>query len=287
MTQLGLIKKFLDTVGMADCNPKRVPCNITPLGTNANGARHSEGWDYASAIGMLMYLAGNGYPKIQFSVHQCACFTHAPRANHTMAVKKIAHYLKGVLDAKQGLTFKAGQPPILDLFVDADYAGLWTYEDDQDPVCVKSRTGFVITLGGCPVHWSSKLQSEITLSTLEAEFIALAQAMRELLPMQRKYDEMTKFFKLVKNGGTTRVKSTIWEDNNGCISTCRSPVLSLQTRHIAVKYHFVRNFFSPSGFKDHPFKLEKIDTKLQKADIFTKGLSADTFENLRKLMCGW
>ena len=56
-----------------------------------------------------------------------------------------------------------------DLYCDADYAGLWKYEDDQDPVCVKSRTGYVVTLGGCPIHWTSKLQQELALSTLEAE----------------------------------------------------------------------------------------------------------------------
>ncbi len=65
----------------------------------------------------------------------------------------------------------------LDLYVDADFAGLWSYEHDQDPVCVKSRTGFVITLGTCLVMWVSKLQTEIALSTLEAEYIALSMAM--------------------------------------------------------------------------------------------------------------
>ena len=51
--------------------------------------------------------------------------------------------------------------------------------------------------------------------------------------------------------------------------------------------HFVANFFSPDGFTDHPHKLEKIDTKVQKADVFTEGLNADTFQALRKLLCGW
>ena len=47
---------------MTDCNPARFPCAVTPLGTNPNGAQHSEDWEYASAIGMLMYLAGNAHP---------------------------------------------------------------------------------------------------------------------------------------------------------------------------------------------------------------------------------
>lgn len=88
MTQLGLIKKFLETVKMLDCNPKPVPVNIRPLLTDTNGLHYKESWNYASAVEMLMYLGGNTYPEIQFAVHQCARFTHAPMDSHFMAIKK-------------------------------------------------------------------------------------------------------------------------------------------------------------------------------------------------------
>jgi hypothetical protein len=78
----------------------------------------------------------------------------------------------------------------LDCYVEADFAGLWNYESDQDPVCVRSRTGYVITLGGCPVIWVSKLQTEIALITLEAEYIALSTSMRDLLPMRQILSEI-------------------------------------------------------------------------------------------------
>ena len=286
MTQHGLIKKFLETVDMVNCNPKDSPCNVQPLGTDKNGKRHFENWDYASAVGMLMYLAGNAHPEIQFAVHQCARFCHAPRHSHAIAVKRIAHYLKGVLDKKEGLLFKVNPAQKLDLFVDADFAGLWGYEDDQDPVCVRSRTGYVMTLGDCPLHWCSKLQTEIACSTLEAEYIALAQAMRELIPVRRIFVEMLREFKLIGDNEVP-VKSTVFEDNNGCIATCTAPKMSPRTKHIAVKYHFVRNFFTPDAPADTPYILEKVHTDLQKADIFTKGLSPPKFLELRKLLCGY
>ena len=113
--------------------------------------------------------------------------SHAPRHSHAVAVKRIAHYLKGVLDAEQGLQFNVSENFNLDLYVDADFAGLWTYEDEQDPVCVKSRTGYVITLGDFPIHFSSKLQTEVATSTLESEYIALAQAIQELVPLRFAY----------------------------------------------------------------------------------------------------
>jgi hypothetical protein len=283
LTQLGLIEKFLSTVGMLDCNAKQTPCAKTPLGTNPLGPPHDEKWEYASAVGMLMYLAGNAYPEIQFAVHQCARFSHAPKKTHTQAVKCIAHYLKGILDKKHGLIFHKSMSLVLDCYVDADFAGLWGYEDDQDPVCVKSRTGYVMTVEDCPVHWRSKLQTEIALSTLEAEYIALAQALRELIPMWQLFDELMTNFGI--QGAGVTVKSTIFEDNNGAIATATSQKLTPRTKHIAIKYHFVKQYFGHKNSSVHPFQLKKIDTSEQKADIFTKGLNAETFLQLRNLLC--
>ena len=101
LTQHGLIKKFLETVGMKDCNASKTPCSTTPLGTNPDGKWHDEKWEYSSAVGMLMYLSGNAHPEICYSVHQCARFTHSPKQTHTEAVKRIACYLKGVLDKEE------------------------------------------------------------------------------------------------------------------------------------------------------------------------------------------
>ena len=286
LTQHGLIKKFLALVGMENCNAKQTPCATTPLASDPDGPPHNEKWEYASAVGMLMYLAGNAHPEIAFAVHQCARFTHCPRASHTAAIKHLAKYLKGVLDHEQGLIFKPTNDLTLDCYVDADFAGLWNYEDDQDPICVKSRTGYVMTMGGCPIHWTSKLQSEIALSTTEAEYIALAQAMREFVPMRRAFDDMLAAFGFPKVAHTA-VKSTIFEDNNGAISTATTPKMTPRTKHIAVKYHFVKQFFNPKIKDKSPFVLKKIDTLEQKADVFTKGLTAEGFLRIRKLLCNY
>ena len=96
---------------------------------------------------------------------------------------------------------------------------------------------------------------------------------------------MDAFFQL--SSDSVLVKSTIFEDNNGTISTATSPKMTPRNKHIAVKYHFVKEYFSTQCKHSHPFKLEKIDTKTQKADIFTKGLPVDTFLRLRKLLSGY
>ena len=279
MVQPGLIEKVLKAVGMEECNVKHTPAGPNPLGTNADGEPFNEDWEYSSVVGMMMYLCSNTRPDIQYAVHQCARFNHCPRSTHADAVRHICRYLKGTAD--KGILFKPDANLRLDCYVDADFAGLWRHEDEQDPVCVKSRTGYVITLGTCPLHWASKLQKEIALSTAEAEYIALSMAMRDLLPIRRQFKELLATLELGK-ARTTSIKSTVFEDNNACISMVESVKMSPRTKHIAVKYHF---FKSKIDFKN--IGIAKIDTKEQKADIFTKGVPAEQFRQLRLLLMGW
>jgi hypothetical protein len=280
LTQKGLIKKVLQTTGMSDCNTRGSPALTSPLGTDADGTHRKDPWNYASAVGMLMYLSSNAHPEIQFAVHQCARFTHCPRASHEEGVKHICRYLQGVKE--NGLTFKPSNDLQLNCYVDADFAGLWNYESDQDPVCVKSRTGYVMTLGGCPIQWNSKLQTEIALSTTESEYIALSQAMRELIPLRRLLLEIATAMELPEIKDSV-IKSTVFEDNNGALTTATAVKMSPRTKHIGVKYHFFKSHVTDKS----GISLSKIDTNLQKADIFTKGLSPQKFAEIRKLLCGW
>ena len=105
---------------------------------------------------MLLYLSSNSRPDIAFAVHQCARFTHSPKKSHGQAVKRIIRYLKAT--ETKGLIMKPTKILTLDCYVDADFTGLYGQEDNQDPICVKSRTGYVLTLGNCPLMWVSKLQ---------------------------------------------------------------------------------------------------------------------------------
>jgi hypothetical protein len=141
LTQHGLIKKLLPLLDMENCNAKDTPCAVTPLGSDPDGPPHNEKWGYASAIAMPMYLAGNAHPEIAFAVHQCARFTHCPKQSHSIAVKRVARYLKGILDREEGMILRPTTDLTLDCYVDADFAGLWHHEDDQNTICVRSRTG--------------------------------------------------------------------------------------------------------------------------------------------------
>jgi hypothetical protein len=170
----------------------------------------------------------------------------------------------------------------LDCYADADFAGLYGYEDAQDSSCVKSRTGYVCTLGEVPILWASKLQTEIALSTLEAEYIALSQAMRDLLPLRDLMTVISSSLQLDRDDKT--MVSTVWEDNNGALGLAKkeAPLMTPWTKHIAIKYHWFR-----SKIHSNSIDIEPIDTVVQKADIFTKGLRQTDFEAKRRLLIGW
>ena len=140
-----------DMVWVAD----KMPASQKPLGTDKNGPEFAEQWSYSSVVGMLLYVAANSRSEIAYVVHQCARFTHNPKASHGAAVKQICLYLQGT--KTKGLILKPSKQLTVDCFVDADFAGQWNVENPEDPLCVKSQTGYVLLVGNCPVHWASKL----------------------------------------------------------------------------------------------------------------------------------
>ena len=187
---------------------------------------------------MLMYLISNAHPEIKSAVHQCAWFSHVPREICEEAIKHICRYLQGVKTNR--LTLQPNTSLELGLCINADFSGLWNYEDNHDPVCVKYRTGYILTLVLCPIIWSSKLQTEIELRTSKAEYIALIQAVQEIIPMLRIFSEIAAVMNL--GGGETKViKSTVFEDNNGALTTANSVNMNPLTKQISVKYCFFKH----------------------------------------------
>lgn len=170
--------------------------------------------------------------------------------------------------------------------MDADFCGLWGSEDPNDPVVAKSRTGYLLTLAGCPLMWVSKLQTETSVSTMMAEYVALSTAMRDMLPLR----EMVKTVaKSITGDDTVEVvcKSDVWEDNNGALTVATQPKITPQSKFFAVKLHFFREHVCTEQDKTRPVHIHKIDTQFQLADIFTKGLLEETFVPLRDRLMGW
>jgi hypothetical protein len=153
LTHTGLIQRILAALNMFDFNTKETPAEHGCLPIDNDGDPPQGTYSYRSVIGMLGYL-GCTRPDTGFATSQCACFTHNTRRSHEKALERIGQYLK--LTQDKGLLMRpeiceeSGELPI-NCYVDADFAGLWGYEDRNDDSCVKSRTGYVINITICPV----------------------------------------------------------------------------------------------------------------------------------------
>jgi hypothetical protein len=123
---------------------------------------------------------------------------------------------------------------------------------------------YCLTLANCPIIWVSKLQTEIALLTTKAEYIALSQSLRDLIPMRQLLAEASKGLKLeLKKNAVAH--STVFKDNNGALAIAKSPHMSPRTKHIAIKYHHFRD----STREEKGIILSKIDTTLPKAFLRT------------------
>ena len=281
LTQTGLIERIMKALGVEGEHGKTTPAAHEALHSDKNGDPVQALYSYSSVIGMLQYLQGHSRPDITFAVSQCSRFIHDTKRSHEIALERIGKYLKKTRG--KGLILKPSQNLDIDCFVDADFCGLWPQEDKHDPVSVKSRTGFAICIANCPIIWSSKLQSMIALSTMESEYTALSDALKFVIPIQRLVATVPKGVGLEPERLTT-FKTMIWEDNMGAMTLAKLEPgrTTPRSKHYAVKIHWFRSYLKPNHIE-----IVKIDTKEQRADILTKGLRPETFEKIRKLLCGW
>ena len=148
-----MLKKF----GMEDCKPVSTPMI---LGCKLNKDDESKEVDqrlYKSMIGNLLYVTSSR-PDVMQAVGQVERFQATPKEAHVLAIKSIFRYLKGTMEF--GLWYPKGNELTMVAYTDADWAGSI---DDR-----KSTSGAALYLGNCLVAWSSKKQSSVSLSTIEA-----------------------------------------------------------------------------------------------------------------------
>jgi hypothetical protein len=169
-----------------------------------------------------------------------------------------------------------------DCWVDASHASEWSSSSAMDdPNTARSRMGYTICYAGCPMIWASKMQTEIALTSTEAEYIALSQSMRELLPIMWLLEEAQK--KGIKiNAKPCKVHCKVFEDNEGAIEIAKVPKMRPRTKHLNIKYHHFRE-----EVKKGTVSIYHVATGEQMADMLTKPLDETLFERHRKKMMGW
>ena len=283
MTQEGLTNRIIEALGLDSdmSTPRGTPCAQAPLTKDLDGDPVTGTFSYASVVGMLLYLSGHSRPDIAYAVSMVARFTFAPKSSHEEALKRIGRYLLGTRN--KGLILTPTEELNIDAYPDADFAGLYGYEDSLDPVCVRSRTGFVICVASCPILWQSKLQTEIATSTMEAEIVALGACCKELMPIIDMVDDISDAVGLSRTEAP-KMHVRIHEDNAGALTLAKMvpPQFTPRSKHYAVKTHWFRSQIIERGIE-----LLKCPTVEQLGDICTKCLPKAQFEYLRKKIMGW
>ncbi len=123
------------------------------------------------------------------ATHQLAQFCQDPRLSHEQATTSLGRHLAHTKD--RGITYDPDKSMGIECYVVADFAGGWNMTTSADADNVMSRTGFVITYANYPIYWASHLQTEIALSTAEAEYIAMSSALRKVIPPNDTYERIT------------------------------------------------------------------------------------------------
>ncbi|GJR94831.1 retrovirus-related pol polyprotein from transposon TNT 1-94 [Tanacetum coccineum] len=202
---------------------------------------------YANDVGSLMYLMVCTRPDIVYAISIMSRYLSNPGKNHWEAVKWILKYLKGTADV--GLVYGRDQGKHVDVdgFMDADYA--------KDPDKGRSITGYVFMVHDCVVSWKATLQHVVALSTTEVEYMTLTEAVKESIWRKGLLIEL----------GVNLMLVIVNCNNQSAIHLLRNEMFHERTKHINVRYHFIREIVE---YKE--IGVAKIGTKDNAADAFTK-----------------
>ncbi len=188
--QQALLDSIIDDVGLKDAKVKPVPAKVSlQLHAFNNEPAFDLKFNYRSAVGKLNYLAQTTRPDIMYATHQIAKYLSDPRQSHGAVILYLVPYLKKTCDL--GLKFNPDPKKGFECYCDTDFLGNRNREfAPMDPSTTKSQSGWIIFYAGCPNFWASKLQPQIALSTTKAEYIAMSQALRDVIPVMNLLQEM-------------------------------------------------------------------------------------------------
>jgi hypothetical protein len=236
-------------------------------------------FNYRSAVGKLNCLAQSTRPDIMYAMQQIAKYLSDSRQSHGEAILYLVCCLNTTHDL--GLKFKPDSKKGFECYCDADFSGNWNKEFiPVDSSTAKSQSRWIIIYAGCPIYWASKLQSQVALSTTKAEYIAMSQALCDVIPIMNLLQEMREQdFKVICTEPYDYCK--VFEDNSGALELARLPKLHPRTKHINVCYHHFCKHVCKGLIKIFPN-----DTKDQIADALTKALDKNEFQRHRYYMCG-
>jgi hypothetical protein len=199
-------------------------------------------------VGCLQWVAGCTRPDISFAASYLARHVARPNEHLLQMALSVIAYLSSTRTV--GLTLGGTKRTPLTAWVDSDFAGCCETR--------RSTTGWILELFNSPIVWSSRRQATVSSSTVEAEYIAITEAGREVKWMRG----------LLATLGYRQPTTTLFCDNQGAIQLTKRPTSHPRTKHIDIRHHQIREWV-----EQNIIRLKYIETTRQKADILTKALS--------------
>lgn len=255
------IRDTLQRFGMQDSNAVSTPLDVGTKLVKGEAWSGSDGEKppYRELIGCLLYLSVATRPDIAHATSLLSQFNDCFNKVHWSAAKRVLRYLKGT--SNQGILYRYGEESMAG-YVDADWGGS---SDDR-----RSFTGYAFILNGGAVAWDSRKQRTVALSTMEAEYMALSEAAKEAVHLQRLLLELG-----ARKAGPVR----LFNDNFSAQRLATNPVFHARTKHIDIRHHYVREIIE-SG----QVVLEHVSSEEMPADILTKALTKPKHERCVDLL---
>ena len=262
MDQSHYVNKLLEKHNMSECKPRSTPSEpkIESEGEEVDEKKYRE------IVGSLIYLMICTRPDICWIVTRLSQFLSRPLQSHWVAAKHVLRYLKGTID--QNLCYRKSDDTLSVIgYSDADWA---SNSEDR-----RSTSGYCFSLSarGPLISWKSKKQPTVALSTCEAEYIALTVAAQEGLYLIQWLNHF--------QGISLPEYCVIHEDNQGAIALANNPVSHQRSKHIDIRYHFIRNLV-----RNETIQLRYCPTEDMVADIMTKSVSKIKLQNFKSVIFG-
>ena len=257
LNQKLFIIDVLERFKMTECKPVSSPMEV---GLQLEKATlPSDRTPYRELLGCLMYIMIATRPDIAFVVSYLARFAHAHDDTHWEAAKRVLRYLKSTMDYKLRLGGAKQVDEIL-CYTDADWAG--------DIETRRSTAGALNVINSGCLTWKSKLQSRVTKSSTEAEYIATNQGVTDAIYIKNLMQELTVDLRII-----------LLCDNQGAIHWTTDRRDSTKAKHVAIKYHFIRELV-----REKEVEVRYVPTEAQKADVLTKILPRVKLEDICKYL---
>ena len=281
MAQTNYLRRALAERGYSECRSERTPASTGPLSTakgeaqlakeaaaaakaeadpDSSEAPRITAATFSSVLGTFMYASNCTRPDITHALNHLARYSVNPSTESVLELRRIARYLSGTLE--MGLVYSPSGSNQLDAYCDSDWGGC--------TITRKSTSGFALMLGGAAIHWASKRQPSVALSTAEAEYIAMGEADRSIMHCRQ----------LLTHMGMHQSSATmLYCDSQAAIAISKADSVAPRRKHIDVKHHFIREQIHAGVIQP-----QWISTLEQPADIFTKALPVEAFIQHREFI---